>query len=149
MSPRDAFGPNLRRIRLQRGVSLGQIAQETKVAEDLWDGLEHNDFERWPNGIFARAYIREYARLIGADPDATVDEFCRWFSNGDRRAARVVHEHAAIVGHALEWQDDVPADVDRDRRGAPEGVATAHHTRDARPPMTSLFLRLRRALGRA
>src|SRR5262249_28836205 len=118
MSARDAFGPNLRRTRIQRGVSLQQIAHETKVSEDLWDGLEHNDFERWPNGIFARAYIREYARLIGVDPDATVDEFCRWFTQGDRRVLRLVREQAQIVGHReLQYRDDVPPDVVYDRRG--------------------------------
>ena len=58
MSGREAFGPNLRRIRLQKGVSLKQLAESTKVAETLWAGLERNDFSRWPNGIFARAYVR-------------------------------------------------------------------------------------------
>jgi transcriptional regulator with XRE-family HTH domain len=37
MSQREAFGPNLRRIRLQRGVSLQQLATATKVSETLWD----------------------------------------------------------------------------------------------------------------
>ena len=33
MSGREAFGPNLRRIRVQRGVSLKQLADKTKVAD--------------------------------------------------------------------------------------------------------------------
>ena len=32
MSAREAFGPNLRRLRIQRGVSLEQIAETTKVS---------------------------------------------------------------------------------------------------------------------
>ena len=103
MSPQEAFGPNLRRIRIQRGITLEQIAAETKVSVNLWDGLEHNDFGRWPAGIFARSYVREYASLIGVDPESTVDEFCRWFSRGDRRVPRLVREQAEIVGHQLEW----------------------------------------------
>jgi cytoskeletal protein RodZ len=82
MSPREAFGPNLRRQRLERGVSLEEIAHSTKVIVSLWAGLERNDLSRWPTGIYARSYLREYARAIGADPESTVDEFCRWFPQG-------------------------------------------------------------------
>jgi transcriptional regulator with XRE-family HTH domain len=115
---RDAFGPNLRRLRIQRGVTLPQIADATKVSVELLTGLERNDFTYWPGGIYARAYIRQYADAIGVDPDATVDEFCRWFSQGDRRALRGVREHAEIVGHELTWQDEVPDGTsDSDRRG--------------------------------
>jgi len=144
MSEREAFGPNLRRIRLQRGVSLKQLAESTKVAESLWAGLERNDFSRWPNGIFARAYVREYAKAIGVDPESTVDDFCRWFPNGDRRAEPTIRGHAEIVGHDdLDWQDHVPAEVDR-RGGA--GMATLDPAKKGDGPLTAL---LRRVLSRA
>jgi len=116
MSERDAFGPSLRRIRMQRGISLNHIADVTKVGIDLWMGLERNDLSQWPNGIYARAYIREYAQQIGIDPDATVDDFCRWFPQGDRRAERLVRDHAALVGHATGWTDDLTAGLEHDRR---------------------------------
>lgn len=119
MSGREAFGPNLRRIRVQRGIALEDIARRTKVSLDLWYGLERNDFSRWPAGVFARAYIREYAHAIGVDADVTVDEFCRWFSHGDRRAERIVRGQAELVGHALEWSDDLPI-PDRRARAEPE-----------------------------
>jgi transcriptional regulator with XRE-family HTH domain len=120
MSARDAFGPNLRRIRIQRGVSLESIADATKVSLHLWKALERNDFSRWPSGIYARAYLRSYAAAIGADPDTTVDDFCRWFPQGDRRAGRTVREQAAIVGHAdVKWRDDLAIQVDRRGLGGP------------------------------
>lgn len=100
---------------MQRGVSLEFIAQETKVSIALWTGLEKNDLSRWPVGIYARAYVRSYAQLIGADPESTVDEFCRLFPNGDRRAERVIRGQAEIVNHPLAWREPVPAE--RDRRG--------------------------------
>jgi transcriptional regulator with XRE-family HTH domain len=102
MSGREAFGPNLRRARLRRGISLQQIASDTNVSEVLWAAMEKNDFSRWPNGIFARAYIRDYAKMVGLDPEATVDEFCRWFPQGDRRADRQIRGQAEIINHPLE-----------------------------------------------
>jgi len=128
MSPREAFGPNLRRTRMQRGISIEEIVSHTNVSASLWEGLERNDLSRWPSGIYARAYVRSYAKIIGADEESTVDEFCRWFPQGDRRAELVIRGHAEIIGHMdLQWRDHVPpAAGDNDRRGgaAPPPVKT-------------------------
>lgn len=137
---RDAFGPNLRRIRLQRGISLDQIADITNIAPDLLAGLERNDFAEWPTGIFARAYVRQYANAVGVDPDATVDEFCRNFPQGDRRAEAAMREHAAIVGHDLSWQDDVELGRRATDDSASVGVSPADHH------VPSLLVRLRRLI---
>jgi len=151
MSGREAFGPNLRRMRIQRGVSLQQIAAETNVSEVLWAAMERNDFSRWPNGIFARAYVRDYAKLIGADPDVTVDEFCRWFPQGDRRADRQIRGQAEIVNHRLNSPNELPPDVTDDRRASdgydlPEAPPVHEHVQ-TRP--VGVFDRLRRAFSRA
>lgn len=129
MSGRGAFGPNLRRVRVQRGISLETIAAATKISTDLLSGLEQNDLSRWPTGIYARAYVRAYANEIGVDPETTVDDFCRWFPQGDRRAERVVRDQAALMGHSLQWKDDLIGQVVEADRRAP----SAEH--DALPPL--------------
>jgi hypothetical protein len=90
------------------------------VGVDLWSGLERNDFSRWPTGIYARAYIRAYALQVGVDAETTVDDFCKWFPQGDRRVARVVRQQAAIVGHNSEWKDELIGTVQHDRRANTE-----------------------------
>jgi transcriptional regulator with XRE-family HTH domain len=151
MSERAAFGPNLRRLRIQRGVSIEQIAASTKVPATLWKGLERNDFSRWPNGIYARSFVREYANAIGVDPESTVDDFCRWFPQGDRRAEPLIRGQAAIVGHDnLEWRDHPPPVVVGERRGSlravekPQAEPTGPHT-----AFMQVFVRVRRALLRS
>ncbi|MGE5245185.1 MAG: helix-turn-helix domain-containing protein [Betaproteobacteria bacterium] len=151
---REAFGPNLRRLRLQRGVTLDEIARATKVPPDMWDAFEHNDMRRWPYGIFARAYVREYARLVGADPHTTVDEFCRWFPNGDRRLESVVRGQAAIVGHQLDWEEAPPAGEERRSANRPatdpsHESGVAQWWAAASTACAQMFIRLRRLGGRA
>lgn len=138
MSERDAFGPNLRRIRIQQGITVLDIVSRTNVNAALWEGLERNDLSRWPTGIYARAYVRSYASAIGVDPESTVDQFCRCFPQGDRRAGDVIRGQAQIVGHDdLQWRDDVPADAgDGDRRGAAAG---SQRPNKARPAPVSAF----------
>ena len=120
----EAFGPNLRRLRLRRGISLPELSTRTKVSVELWDAMEGNDLSRWPVGIYARAKIREYAEVIGVDPDATVDEFCRLFPQGDRRAQARVRDHAELIGHPLTWKDHLPAGLGgEDRRVSSKSAA--------------------------
>lgn len=147
---RDAFGPNLRRLRLRRGVSLTTIAEATKISTDLLAGLERNDFSRWPSGIYARAYVRQYAYAVGVDPDTTVDEFCRWFPQGDRRVHRLIREQAGIVNHDLEWREALPPELEaRDRRGAARTATLQRAESRSDRTLATIFHRVRRALSRA
>ena len=145
---REAFGPNLRRIRVQRRISLEDISVATKIPLECLAGLESNDFSTWPIGLFARAYVRQYAEAIGVDPDATVDEFCRWFPEGDRRAERLVREQSDIVGHELEWHDEIPETGDRRHK---PGRASTPVVSPASPSssVSALFFRVRRAFHKA
>ncbi len=120
MSERDTFGPRLRAERERRGISIETIASVTKVGGDLWEGLERNDFSRWPSGIFARAFVRDYARAIALDADEVVDEFCRLFPVGDRRGSRLIQAQAQLIGHHLAYAESGGLPADGDRRSAQE-----------------------------
>ncbi len=78
MTP-ETFGERLRRSRDHRGISLQAIADETKIGRRLFSDLERGDCSRWPAGIYARAYVRSYARMIALEPDEVVAEFCELF----------------------------------------------------------------------
>ena len=71
----DCFGPRLRRERERRQISLASIAANTKISLSLLQGLERDDVSRWPDGIFRRSFVRDYATAIGLDPEETVREF--------------------------------------------------------------------------
>ena len=150
MSEHNAFGPNLRRIRVQRGVSIDQIVTATNVRASLWEGLERNDLSCWPAGIYARSYLRSYSKMIGLDPESTVDAFCRWFPQGDRRAERVIRGHAEILDHGnVRWRDHVPPSVvEGDRRGGAAAMSqrprTVHTSSSA--AFSQMFGRLRALL---
>jgi len=78
-SSESDFGSRMRHVREQRGVSLRQIAQTTKLSVSALEALERNDVSRLPGGIFSRAFVRSYAAEIGADPEQTVRDFISQF----------------------------------------------------------------------
>jgi transcriptional regulator with XRE-family HTH domain len=150
MDARERFGPNLRRIREQRGISLEHLANRTNVDIELWDAMERNDFSRWPSGIFARAFVREYARAIGVDPESTVDEFCRSFPLGDRRRGHIIRAEAELLGLDSEWHDDL-IEPEQDRRRTPPPIEPSEAARDAllvrRSRLAAVAFDLMAALG--
>ena len=73
------FGSRMRHAREQRGVSLRQIADATKISVSQLEALERNDISRLPGGIFSRAFVRSYAAEVGVDPEQTVRDFLSQF----------------------------------------------------------------------
>ena len=144
MTAKDAFGPDLRRTRVRRGVSLEQVAERTKIGVDLWEALERNDFNSWPTGAFARAYIRAYAFAVGVDPDSTIDEFCRWFPQGDRRIGAIIRRQAEAAGRELGGPED--ATLSERPRGLRLRPSLPHAV-NALVSVGHMFGRLRRTLG--
>ena len=75
------FGARMKRMREERGVTLRQIADRTKLSVSALEALERNDISRLPGGIFSRGFVRSYAGEIGLDPEQTVREFLAQFPN--------------------------------------------------------------------
>jgi transcriptional regulator with XRE-family HTH domain len=73
------FGPRLKAHRERRGITLEAIASSTKVKSSLLAELERNKVSNWPEGIYRRARVRDYAVAIGLPPEPVLEEFCRTF----------------------------------------------------------------------
>lgn len=80
---RGTFCARLKAAREAKGVTIDQIAASTKIPAALLQGLECTDVSRWPAGLYRRAYLREYLRMIGLPPDPIVAEFRRLFPHSD------------------------------------------------------------------
>jgi cytoskeletal protein RodZ len=59
-------------IRRNRGISLEQIAESTKISIRSLAAIEQGDFGKLPGGIYNTSYIRQYARAIEYDECALI-----------------------------------------------------------------------------
>src|ERR1700745_3701877 len=57
-------------IRRNRGISLEQIADSTKISIRALEAIEQGDFRKLPGGIYNTNYIKQYARAIDYDESA-------------------------------------------------------------------------------
>src|SRR6186997_1019047 len=122
MSPQETFVTRLRRHRQRNRISLDELSTEIRVKKELLEALENNDLSEWPRGLYARAWIRGYATVVGLDADEAVDDFCRLFPHGDRRVHGTIRDIAAIVASPSEL------------RGEYQGPERRARSADAPPP---------------
>jgi cytoskeletal protein RodZ len=116
MTPQETFISRLRRHRERNYSSLAEIVRKTRIKREQVEAFERGDLESWPRGIYARAWVRGYASVIGLDPIDTVDEFCKLFPHGDRRAQPTFRDFAAIIAHTSTYQDEFEHVAGNDRR---------------------------------
>lgn len=70
-----SFGNWLRRQRELREISLREIADVTKISIRYLEALEQDRFDVLPAPVFAKGFLREYARYVGLDPDEVVNSY--------------------------------------------------------------------------
>jgi cytoskeleton protein RodZ len=68
-----SFGNWLRQQREIRNITLREISDNTKIGMRYLEALEEDRFEVLPAPIFAKGFLREYAKYVGLDPDEVVN----------------------------------------------------------------------------
>lgn len=66
------IGAALREARQRKGRTLRQVSSVTKIAVEILEKIERNQFDALPGGLFRRGYLRAFATEVGLDPEAVV-----------------------------------------------------------------------------
>jgi transcriptional regulator with XRE-family HTH domain len=70
-----AFGPALQSERQRRGLSLEDVARDTRLARHYLLALEAENLDDLPGGLYNRAYLRTYAEYLALDADRLVQDY--------------------------------------------------------------------------
>ena len=63
------LGEELRRKREERGITLAEISESTRIGTRFLKAIEIDNFSTLPGGIFTRSFIRAYAKQVGMSED--------------------------------------------------------------------------------
>lgn len=69
----ESFGTWLRRQREVREIDLREIADSSKVSMSYLQAFEDDRFDVLPSPVFAKGFLRQYARYVGLDPEEVVN----------------------------------------------------------------------------
>jgi len=70
-----SIGEALRALRQERGLTLDELAEKTRVRRAYLEALEEMRLDSLPSRPFTIGYIRAYALALGLDPEAAVERF--------------------------------------------------------------------------
>ena len=65
------FGALLRERRIHEGLTEENVAAELKITSRLVKAIEEGDMESMPHAVYARGFIRAYAKLLAVDDSVT------------------------------------------------------------------------------
>lgn len=78
-----SFGTWLRRQREIREVPLAEISDATKISIRYLEAMEQDRFDVLPASVFAKGFLREYAKFVGLDPDEVVNSYLTALQESD------------------------------------------------------------------
>lgn len=69
------IGETLKRARKKLNLDLNEVAKATKIAKMFLIALENDDIAKLPEGVYARNFLRTYAKFLKLDEDIITAEY--------------------------------------------------------------------------
>jgi len=73
----EITGPVLKMLREQRGLSVRQVADTTKLSARYVEGIEEESYQKLPARPYLRGFLFSYARAIGYEPQRIVNDYMK------------------------------------------------------------------------
>ena len=100
---RKGPGERLRAARVAAGIPLERVANELHLAPEVLEALERDVYAQVPGRVFARGYLRNYARLVDLDPEQILAAYDALFPAEDSRDGGL---HRVVTGRQLRSHVD-------------------------------------------
>ena len=71
----DSLGEYFQRAREAKGLTVEEAAARTRILPQYLKAVEENNYARLPDEVFAKGFVRSYARILGLDEAAVIRKF--------------------------------------------------------------------------
>lgn len=105
----DELGQILREAREARGLTLEQVAEETRINRRFLDALEQGDYVTLPTPVHVRGFLRNYARFLKLDPAPLLERYKQFAQQHPPRPPETAPaEETPLPAEPLVVQGDQP-----------------------------------------
>lgn len=126
----DEFGHILREARENKGLTLAEAQDKTRINSRFLAALEQGNYDALPTPVHVRGFLRNYARYLGLDPQPLVERY-EW-----------VLEQETAVSPTLEEETDTSDLLVPPRQDQPFFNPVNYEVDDGRSTNSEPFLRL-------
>src|SRR5215813_14378867 len=92
-----SLGEKLRQAREERGISISEVAEQTRISPLYLKSIEKDDYKPLPGGIFNKGFVRSYARYIGFDEDEALADYAQLMAETDLSDENDLRSHRPEV----------------------------------------------------
>ena len=71
----ESIGEFFKQVRETKGLTIDEVAAKTRIRTDFVKALEDGNFAKLPDQVFARGFVRSYARSLGLDEEDAIHRF--------------------------------------------------------------------------
>lgn len=69
------LGEKIRQAREERGISISEVAEQTRISALYLESIENDDYRPLPGGIFNKGFVKSYAKHLGLDEQEALQEY--------------------------------------------------------------------------
>ena len=77
------LGEKLRQAREERGITLSEVAEQTRISPLYLESIEHDDYRNLPGGIFNKGFVKTFAKYVGVNEQEALQDYTRLIDGTD------------------------------------------------------------------
>src|SRR5204862_6437338 len=71
----QTLGEKLRHAREERGISISEVAEQTRISALYIESIEKDNYKPLPGAIFNKGFLKSYAKFIGVDEEEALSDY--------------------------------------------------------------------------
>lgn len=76
------LGEKLRQAREERGFTLSEVAEQTRISSLYLESIENDDYRILPGGIFNKGFVKSYAKFVGLNEQEALLDYAKLVETG-------------------------------------------------------------------
>lgn len=71
----ETLGEKLRQAREARGITISEVADQTRISPLYIESIEKDDYSPLPGGIFNKGFVKSFAKYVGVDEQEALQDY--------------------------------------------------------------------------
>ena len=71
----STLGEKLRQAREERGFTLSEVSEQTRISSLYLESIENDDYRILPGGIFNKGFVKSYAKFVGINEQEALADY--------------------------------------------------------------------------
>ncbi len=81
----SSLGEKLRQAREERGISISEVAEQTRISPLYLEAIDGDNYKTLPGGIFNKGFVRSYAKYVGIDEQEALQDYSRLMAEHEEK----------------------------------------------------------------